>query len=167
MTDGAASIAAWRSRPVGVAVGSPAAKGKSGLEVLQGIISGEMANPSICWTLNYWLTEAAPGRAVFEGEPNEAALNPMGAVHGGWALTVVDSACGCAGLSVLEPGVGYTTIETKVNMVRAIQPGSGLYRCEARVLAQGRTIITTDATVRGPEGKLYAHGTSTLLVLKG
>jgi len=156
----------WRGRPIGVALGGPAALGKSGLEILQAMAMGELPNPSICRALNFWLSQASTGNAVFQGEPNADALNPAGAVHGGWALTVIDSACGCACLSVLAPGVGYTTIETKANLTRPIRAASGLYRCEARVLAHGRTIITTDSELTGPDGKLYAHGTSTLMVLK-
>jgi acyl-coenzyme A thioesterase PaaI-like protein len=67
---------------------------------------------------------------------------------------------------LLPPGVGYTTLETKGNMTRAIRPNSGVYRCEATILANGRTIITSEARLTGPDGKLHAHGTSTLLVLR-
>ncbi len=62
--------------------------------------------------------------------------------------------------------VGYATVETKGNMVRGIKPDSGVYRCEAKVLAQGRSIMTAEAQLTGPDGKLYAHGTSTLMVLR-
>jgi uncharacterized protein (TIGR00369 family) len=103
---------------------------------------------------------------VFEGEPGWGQMNPMGGVHGGWALTLVDSATGCAAHSVLEAGVGYTTLETKTNMTKAIRPGSGIYRCEGKVIVQGKQVITTDAVITGPDGKIYAHGTSTLLVLQ-
>jgi uncharacterized protein (TIGR00369 family) len=87
-------------------------------------------------------------------------------VHGGWALTLIDSACGCAAFSLLPPGVAYTTVETKGNLTRAIRANSGVYRCEATILANGRTIITSEAKLTGEDGKLYAHGTSTLLVLR-
>jgi acyl-coenzyme A thioesterase PaaI-like protein len=69
-------------------------------------------------------------------------------------------------MTALEAGVSYTTLETKVNMVRAIQPNSGVYRCEGTLLARGRQIITSEAKVTGPDGKLYAHGTSTCMVLR-
>ena len=117
-------------------------------------------------SLNFWIGEVEKGRVVFAGEPGDESLNPMGAVHGGWALTMIDSACGCCAMSVLPPGVGYTTLETKGNMTRAIKPNSGIYRCEAKLLANGRQIITSDAKITGPDGKLYAHGTSTLMVLR-
>lgn len=156
----------WRGREIGVAVNHPAAQGLSGLDMMQKVITGELPAPSISRTMNFWLAEIERGAAVFEGEPTEDVLNPMGGVHGGWALAIIDSACGCAGMSALDAGYGFTTIETKTNFVRAIKPNSGVYRCEAKVLAQGRTILTTDSKVTGPDGKLYAHGTSTLMVLK-
>ena len=156
----------FRGRPVGVALADPRAKTMSGLAILRGVVDGSLPAPPIARSLNFWLAEVAPGRAVFEGEPGFESVNPLGGVHGGWALTLIDSACGCAGQTLLDIGVGYATVETKANLTRGIRPNSGLYRCEARVLAHGRQIITTDAQLTGPDGKLYAHGTSTLMVLK-
>lgn len=156
----------FRGRRVGVTLADPGAKGKTGLEVLQAMAAGELPGPFIGRTMNFWLAEVSHGKAVFEGEPETNVLNPMGGVHGGWPLTLIDSATGCAAMTTLEVGVGWTTIETKANMVRAIKAGSGRYRCEAKVLNQGRTIITTDSQLIGPDGRLYAHGTSTLMVLR-
>lgn len=147
--------------------GAPGAAAKSGLELMRsGIGKGISDRPGIGRSLNFWLVEVDDGRVVFEGEPGIESLNPLGIVHGGWTLTVIDSACGCATMTALEPGVAYTTLETKVNMVRAIQPNSGVYRCEGTLLARGRQIITSEAKVIGPDGKLYAHGTSTCMVLR-
>jgi len=146
---------------------APGAAGKSGLELIRnGIGGGVTARPGIGRSLNFWITEADDGRVVFEGEPGLESLNPLGIIHGGWMMTLIDSACGCATMTALEPGVSYTTLETKVNMVRAIQPNSGVYRCEGILLARGRQIITSEAKVIGPDGKLYAHGTSTCMVLR-
>jgi uncharacterized protein (TIGR00369 family) len=156
----------YRGQKVGVALAEPGIREKSGIDILRGIVSGELPAPPIAKALGFWIADVKPGWAMFEGEPDWNTLNPLGTVHGGWALTLIDSATGCAGQSLLEAGVGYTTIETKGNMVRAIKPDSGRYRCEAKVLAHGRTIITTEAQLTGPEGKLYAHGTSTLMVLR-
>ncbi len=153
-----------RGAPVGVAV-NETSRALSGVDILRGIMTGGLPAAGISKSLNFWIAEVEEGRVVFAGEPGEESLNPMGAVHGGWSLTMIDSACGCAALSVLPPGVGYTTLETKGNLTRAIKPNSGVYRCEAKILANGRTVITSDATITGPDGKLYAHGTSTLLVL--
>lgn len=145
----------------------PGAAAKSGLELMRGGIGRNMMDrPGIGRSLNFWLAEVDDGRVVFEGEPGAESLNPLGIIHGGWTLTVIDSACGCATMTALEPGVSYTTLETKVNMVRAIQMNSGVYRCEGKLLARGRQIITSEAKVIGPDGKLYAHGTSTCMVLR-
>jgi uncharacterized protein (TIGR00369 family) len=145
----------------------PGASSKTGLELMRGGIGRNMSDrPGIGRTLNFWLVEVDDGRVVFEGEPGMESLNPLGIIHGGWMLTVIDSACGCATMTALEAGVGYTTLETKVNMTRAIKPGSGIYRCEGNLLARGRQIITAEAKVTGPDGKLYAHGTSTCMVLR-
>ena len=140
----------------------------SGLEIMRrGVANKDRASrPGIGRSLNFWLVEADDGRVVFEGEPGAESLNPLGIIHGGWMMTVIDSACGCATMTALEPGVSYTTLETKVNMTRAIKPNSGVYRCEGKLLARGRQIITSEAHVTGPDGKLYAHGTSTCMVLR-
>ena len=147
--------------------GGPGAAAKSGLELMRGGIGADLSNrPGIGRSLNFWLAEVDDGRVVFEGEPGMESLNPLGIIHGGWTLTIIDSACGCATMTALEAGVSYTTLETKVNMTRAIQPNSGIYRCEGTLLARGRQIITSEAKVIGPDGKLYAHGTSTCMVLR-
>ena len=139
--------------------------GLSGLEFLRGMIEGRFAAPPIARTMGFRLTEAGPGRAVFEGEPSGELLNPLGAVHGGWALTLIDSATGCALHTELEAGFGYTTVETKANFVRPIAPDGGTVRCEGRVLSRGRQIATADAHLRSADGRLLAHGTSTLIIL--
>jgi len=109
--------------------------------------------------------EVGDGTAVFEGEPGRHLCNPTGTVHGGWALTLIDSAAGCAGHSLLPAGIGYTTIETKANFSRPILPTAGRIRCEGRVVSRGRQIISTEAWVKDQAGKVLAHGTSTLMVL--
>lgn len=138
----------------------------SGLEACRGLAQGKYPPPSITKTLGYWLAEVDEGRAVFVGEPSERVMNPLGIVHGGWALTLIDSATGVAAHTTLPAGVGYTTVETKVNFVRAILPDTGQVRCEGKVIARGRTIITAEATLTDSRGKLLAHGTSTLMVLR-
>ena len=140
--------------------------GMSGIESMQALIAGKFPPPSIAATLGFALVAVDSGYALFEGEPNDRILNPLGVVHGGYALTLIDSCCGCAAHTTLPANVGYTTIETKVNFVRAITPETGTLRAEGRVVAQGRTIITAEGALRDARGKLYAHGTSTLLVLR-
>jgi uncharacterized protein (TIGR00369 family) len=140
--------------------------GLSGLDSMRALVAGRFGGPSIGHTLGFKLIEVNEGHAVFEGEPSDHILNPMGIVHGGWALTLVDSACGCATHTTLAPNIFYTTLETKVNFVRAIQANTGRVRAEGRVVAQGRTIITSEAKLMDAKGKLLAHGTSTCMVLR-
>ena len=140
--------------------------GLSGLETMRRLIAGEFSAPSIAGTLGFRLVEVEEGRAVFEGEPSERVLNPLGIVHGGWALTLIDSCTGCAAHTTLPAGVGYTTVETKANFVRAITPQTGLVRAEGRVVSAGRTIITAEGKITDAKGRLLAHGTSTLIVLR-
>jgi uncharacterized protein (TIGR00369 family) len=138
----------------------------SGLDAMRALIAGKAAPPSIAATLGFALVAVDKGYAVFEGLPSDRILNPLGIVHGGFALTLIDSCAGCAAHTTLPAGVGYATVETKVNFVRAITAETGVLRAEGRVLAQGRTIITAEGKLTDANGKLYAHGTSTLLVLR-
>jgi uncharacterized protein (TIGR00369 family) len=141
--------------------------GKTGKEILQAIIDGKLPQAPISETMSFWITEVGDGFAVFEGEPGRHLLNPIGGVHGGWALTLIDSAGGCAGHSLLPAGSGYTTIETRANFARPITKDTGRVRAEARVVAQGRQIISAEAKVLSADGRVLAHGTSTLMVLDG
>ncbi|MBI2725553.1 MAG: PaaI family thioesterase [Polaromonas sp.] len=137
----------------------------SGKELLQAIIDGTLPQAPISRTMAFWIVEVGDGFAAFEGEPGPQLLNPMGTVHGGWALTLIDSVAGCAGLSTLPAGVGYTTVETKGNFSRPITHNTGRVRAEARVVSPGRQIISVEAKVVGADGRVLSHGTSTLLVL--
>jgi uncharacterized protein (TIGR00369 family) len=143
------------------------AAGLSGRQLLQAIIDGSLPQAPISQTMSFWIVEVGEGFAAFEGEPGAHLLNPMGTVHGGWALTLMDSVGGCAGHSLLPAGVGYTTIETKGNFSRPITKEAGHMRAEGRVISQGRQIISTDVRVLGGDGRVYAHGLSTLMVLGG
>ena len=138
--------------------------GLSGLELLQAMIRGDLPAPPMAKTLGFRLAEVERGRALFEGRPGPFLLNPLGSVHGGWALTLIDSAAGCALHSELAAGFGYTTVETKVNFTRPIRPDGGLVRAEGTVLSRGRQIATSDARIVDEQGKLLAHGTSTLII---
>ena len=153
-----------RDRRYGVAA-PEAVGGLTGLQILQAIIDGRLPAPPIARTLSFELVEAHEAFAAFEGEPGPHLLNPSGVVHGGWALTLIDSAAGCAAASLLPAGVGYTTVETKANFVRPITPHSGRVRCEARVVGRGRRIMSCDAYVTSRDGQVLSHGTSTVVVL--
>ena len=137
----------------------------TGRDVLQAIVDGRFPQPPICERLHYWMVEVGDGFAAFEGDPADDILNPMGTVHGGWALTLIDSVTGCAGYTTLPTGVGYTTVETKSNFSRPITRKTGRVRAEGRVVAAGRQVISAEGWVKSVEGKVLAHGTSTLLVL--
>lgn len=137
----------------------------TGKEMLQAIVDGQLPGPSMADTLSFRLVAVGDGFAVFEGEPGPHLLNPRGGVHGGWALAMIDSAAGCACQSVLPEGVAYATIETKANFSRPITTETGRVRCEGRIVSQGRQIISAEARVLGPDGRVLAHGTSTLMVL--
>jgi uncharacterized protein (TIGR00369 family) len=139
--------------------------GMTGKQILQAIIDRELPAPPIAQTMSFWLTEVGDGFAAFEGDPGPHLLNPMGGVHGGWALTLIDSAAGCAGQTLLPPGASYATVETKANFSRPITKDTGRVRAESRVVSQGRQVISAEARVLNAAGKVLAHGTSTLLVL--
>ncbi|MFI9363261.1 PaaI family thioesterase [Kitasatospora sp. NPDC053057] len=138
----------------------------TGEEILLEWIAGRIPEPSICSTMGFHLTEVKPGTAVFEGEVGDHLFNPMNTVHGGYLATLLDSALGCAVLSKLPAGVGYTTTQLNVHMLRPLFADSELLRCEGVVLHQGRTMATAEARVVGAEsGKLYAHATTTCAIL--
>lgn len=145
---------------------APAPLALSGLETLRGIIAAKSSGRGIGKTLNFRIVEAEEGFVALEGEPTEAVLNPLGMVHGGWMLTLIDSATALAAWTTLPAGVGYTSVETKGNFVRGLRANSGLVRTEGRVIAKGRTLITAEAKLTDPAGKLVAHGTATIMVVR-
>jgi uncharacterized protein (TIGR00369 family) len=123
------------------------------------------AQPPIGRTLDFSLVEVERGRAVFEGTPDERHYNPMGGVHGGYAATLLDSACGIAVHSMLKPDQGFTTLELKVSYLRGMNDMTGPVRAEGRVVNIGRRVAFAEADIRDAEGRLMATATSTLLVL--
>ena len=139
----------------------------TGRETLQAMIDGKLPAPPISRTLNFILTEVGDGTCVFEGEPTAEFLNPLGGVHGGWALTLIDSVTGCAGHTTLPPGVGYASLETRANFSRAISPATGRVRATGKVISRGKQIMTSEGHIDDAQGRLLAHGTSTLMVFGG
>jgi uncharacterized protein (TIGR00369 family) len=138
----------------------------SGLEFLKKIASGEFAPPPVGIVLNFALEEVEEGRAVFSFEPAEYHYNPIGVVHGGVAATLLDSALGCAVHSTLSPGTAYTTLEIKVNYVRAITIETGKVRCEGKVIHVGGRTATAEGRIVDAEGKLYTHATTTCMIFR-
>ncbi|HYI75465.1 MAG TPA: PaaI family thioesterase [Gaiellaceae bacterium] len=138
---------------------------KSGLELMQAMARGELPGPPIASTLGFRLVEAERGHAVFECEPAEYHYNPIGTVHAGLAMTLLDSAMGLAFVTTLDPPSPWTTLEVKSNFKRALTADTGTIRCIGSVIHAGRRVATTEARIEDPEGRLCAHGTSTILVL--
>lgn len=138
-----------------------------GIEFLRGIRDGTIPNPPITDMMNYRLAEVEPGVAVFEIEPAEYHYNPIGVVHGGVALTLLDSAMSCAVQTMLPAGTGYTTLEVKVNLVRAITSKAGVLRAEGQVVHSGSRVATAEGRIVDRDGKLYAHGSTTCLIMAG
>ena len=137
---------------------------ESGLEMLRGILDGRHPPPPFALTTNCTIDEVEEGRAVFRGTPTADFLNPLGSVHGGWTAGIMDSAMACAIHSTLKPGQGYTTLEYRVHLVRAVLPTSGELVCEGRVVHRGGQVATSEGYLRDTSGKLFAHGTETCLV---
>ena len=139
--------------------------GKSGMAVFEGIFNGELPSAPMGATLGFVAIRIEPGRAVFQGRPQPQYYNPMGTVHGGWFATLLDSAVGCAVHSTLPAGKAYTTLELKVNIVRALTDRIPLVRAEGQVIHAGARTATAEGRLFGPDGKLYAHATTTCLVM--
>jgi uncharacterized protein (TIGR00369 family) len=135
-----------------------------GIDFLKAMVAGQVPQAPMCETLGFHLVEVGPGRAVFDGIPAFRHYNPFGVVHGGFAATVLDSALGCAVASTLAKGEAFTTLELKVNLVRALTQDTGSVRAEARILHRGRTIATGDADLKDAVGKLYAHASTTCMI---
>ncbi|MEA2930491.1 MAG: hypothetical protein QOG38_2919 [Hyphomicrobiales bacterium] len=135
-----------------------------GLSFLKGIIDGKIPAPPIAETLGFDLVSAEKGTATFEVVPELKHYNPIGVVHGGLAMTVLDSALGCAVMTTLAKGEAYTTLEIKVNLTRALTKDTGLVRATARLIHRGRTTATAEADLRDDKGNLYAHATTTCII---
>jgi uncharacterized protein (TIGR00369 family) len=134
-----------------------------GLQQLQALLAGGLKAP-MGRTLGFDLVEVERGRVVFEGKPDQSVYNPMGAVHGGYAATLLDSACGIAVHSTLGPGRGHTTLELKVSYLRGLSEASGTVRATGRVVSAGKRVAFAEATLHDGAGRLCATATSTLLV---
>jgi len=139
------------------------AGGLDGLSQLRALMASGR-KPGILAALDFEFVEVEAGKAVFAGTPGEHAYNPIGAVHGGYAATLLDSACGCAVHSRLTASQAYTTLELKVAYHKPITKNTGVLRAEGSVLSFGRRVAFAEAKLTDARGKLYASGTSTLLV---
>ena len=136
----------------------------SGIDQLRAMVAAD-AQPAIGRTLDFALVEVEEGRAVFEGNPDGRVYNPIGSVHGGYAATLLDSACGVAVHSRLAPGQAYTTLELKVSYLRGMTVDTGPVRAEGVVVSIGRRVAFAEAKLTDAAGRLLATATSTLLVI--
>ena len=138
----------------------------SGLEAMRAVLEGVVPPPPIAVLLDFELVAADEGRAVFEGTPGEIHYNPIGLVHGGFALTLFDSAMGCAIHTMLPAGVGYATTDVQVRLIRGITRDTGRIRCEGRAVHVGRLTATGEATLRDMQGRLLGTGTTGCAILR-
>ncbi|MFX1678557.1 PaaI family thioesterase [Mitsuaria sp. CC2] len=138
--------------------------GMTGLEQMVAMLDGRLPPPPIAQTLDFTLLRAARGEVIFQGTPKFRHYNPMGSVHGGWYATLLDSALGCAVHTTMDVGRAYTTLELKINLVRALNDKVPVVRAIGRVRHVGRQMATAEADLVGHDGKLYAHASTTCLV---
>jgi uncharacterized protein (TIGR00369 family) len=136
---------------------------QSGLDYLKSRIA-DWHGSAMAETMNMRLIAVDDGTATFEGFPSPRYYNPQQRVHGGYAATLIDSALGCAVQTKLPAGIGYGTIELKVNYVRKMDESTGRILCTGTVIHSGRTMLTAEARIVDENGKLYAHGSGTFLV---
>ena len=138
----------------------------SGLEFMQAILKGDIPQPPISTVLNYSLDTVESGKVIFRGTPEFEHTNPMGGVHGGWYGTLLDSCMACAVMTVVPKGSIYTTLEYKVNLTRGIPLGTEILATGWTDHA-GRTTGVAHGEIRGvTDGKLYATGSTTCLIMK-
>jgi uncharacterized protein (TIGR00369 family) len=138
----------------------------SGLEFMRSFVNGGLPAPPFMDLFGARIVSVEPGAVVFEFEPAEFMYSPLGNVHGGIVTVMLDSAMGCSFHTTLPAGVGYTTLELKVNFVKPVTVDSGTLRSEGHVVHAGARVATTDARLVDRNGRMFAHATSTLLVLR-
>jgi len=141
-------------------------KAMTGLAFVQGLVDGTLPLNTIAETLGYDVVEAERGRVVVAIVPDDRHLNPAGTVHGGLAATLLDSCMGLAVQSTLDKGIGQTTIEFKITLIRPITPQTGPIRAEGTVLNAGRRVGSAEGRITDGAGRLLAHGTTTCLVFE-
>lgn len=173
-TDPAATLAAWQAREAelrarrrehGVFAPEHFA-GRSGIELFEAMLAGEVPAPPIGETLDFLMVEAMPGHVEFQGRPLYRHYNPLGGVHGGWIATLLDSCVACAVHTLLPAGRRYTTLELKVNFVKALTDKVPLVRAVGDIIHGGRQVGTSHGRLVGPDGTLYAHATTTCLIFE-
>lgn len=137
----------------------------NGLEYLQAMAEGRLPLPPLLHTLDFQVFSIARGEVAFAFEPQEFHYNPIGSVHGGVLSAILDSAMGCSVHSVLEAGYGYTTLELKVNFLKAVTSSRGTLRAIGKVIHAGRRTALAEAQLVDSAGTLYAHAVSTCMII--
>ena len=122
--------------------------------------------PPVAELVGFEVVSAGDGHCTMKFEAQQRHANPMGTLHGGILCDVVDGAMGMAFFTTLEPGESFTTLELKINFVRPLTREAGVVRCEGRVVHAGNRTATAEGRITGPDGKLYAHGTTTCIVIE-
>jgi uncharacterized protein (TIGR00369 family) len=164
--------ASWREREAAIRAqwGEPGVipletmRTMSGMEVFAAIRDGKLPTPPIGRVLDFIGVEFEPGRIVFQGTPKREHYNPLGSVHGGYAATLLDSCVGCAVHTMLPAGKGYTTLELKINYLRAMTDKTGPVRTEGKVISVGNQVGTAEGRLTDSAGRLIAFATTTCLV---
>jgi uncharacterized protein (TIGR00369 family) len=142
-----------------------AAAGRGGIDVLRAIAGGELPPPPVARLLGLEVEQVSEGLVTFAFEPAEFHYNPLGTVHGGWFATLLDSCVACAVHSSLPAGKTYTTVELKINIVRALTEQVPLVRAEGKIIHLGRSMGTAEGRLYGHDGKLYAHASTTCFIM--
>lgn len=135
----------------------------SGLDQILAMLENGLRAP-MGETLSFHPVHAEAGRVVVEGQPDRKVHNPMGSVHGGYAATLLDTACGLAAHTTLGPGRAHTTLELKVSYIRGLTDKCGTVRATGTVVSAGRRVAFCEATLEDEQGRLCATATSTLLL---
>jgi uncharacterized protein (TIGR00369 family) len=162
-----AEAAAMQARSSRFGVARPEqVAGRTGLQMFDAMLAGELPRAPISETLDFALVEATHGRAVFQGRPLPKHYNPLGTVHGGWFATLLDSAVACAVHSTLPAGKAYTTAELKINIVRPLTDKVPMVRAVGTVIHVGGRMATAEGRLIGPDGKLYAHASTTCFIFE-
>ena len=168
------TLARWRAEEEAVRVWLAATTGyarpdqvdgRTGLQMLEAILAGELPRPPIGDTLDFVPIHIEFGLAVFQGRPQLKHYNSLGTVHGGWFAALLDSAVGCAVYSTLPVGKAYTTLELKLNIVRVLTDVVPLVRAEGKLIEADGQMAIADGRLAGPDGTLYAHATTTCLII--
>ena len=138
----------------------------TGLEIIEALAAGDIPRPPLAELLDMSIDDVAPGRVTFGLDVDERLYNPLGSVHGGVLSTLLDSAMGCAVHSSLGRGQAYTTLELKVNLVKALTVRTPRVIATGQVVTAGRRVATASGQITGPDGTLFAHATTTCLVFE-